>query len=255
MRAKLTRLPLALALLCVGAVAFAHSPLGRSIRAFRLDRVLQPGYDAFGRNLAALTASAGGTSIGIALLLAAVAIAVAFSLCSLIEFSSRPAIGRLLDPILLGASAFPSVLFALGWAAYRGPGWGTLSAALLFSVVPDLTRLLILRTREIKREPFLEAAIALGATPLWVSFKHVSPHLIPLVRAKLPGLLSRLILGEATLSFLGVGAPIGQDTWGMLLLQSRDYLIEAPMIAIMSGVPLALLVLTLQRVTRDRIFP
>ncbi len=235
----------------LASIAFAHSPLGTWAREFQLERTLAPGHDAFGRNLLALTLSAGGTSLSLALALAIAAVALSLVFTAVAEFAPSRAARAAIDSLLQGASAFPSVLFALGWAAYRGPGWGTLAAALLFSIVPDLTRLLILRTREIRAEPFLEAAIALGAAPWRVSSRHVAPHLFPLLRARAPLLVSRLILGEATLSFLGVGAPLGQDTWGMLLLQSRDYLIEAPGIAVLSGFPLVLLAFALQWLARD----
>lgn len=209
------------------------------------------GFDAFGRDLLATVLRASLTSAAFALL------AVAFSTGAAILFgggmalSPRPlryGLERTLETLL----AFPSLLFALAWAALRGPGWDTLAFSLVIGTVPGFTRLVYARTRELLAEEYVLAARGLGASP-WVLLRnHLTPALLALCKVKVPNLFAHALMAEATLSFLGIGAPIGRDTWGALLSQGKDYLFERPHVALGAGLPLALTVLSLQIMTESR---
>jgi peptide/nickel transport system permease protein len=224
-----------------GAAALAW----RADLSHRLDHALAPGFDAFGRALLPLTLKASLVSAAFAG--AAVAASVLFAAlagCALALSRGAPRFYglRALDLTL----AFPSLLFALAWAAVSGPGWDTLLASLALGTVPGLTRLVFARARELLREEYVLAARSLGARPARVILRHLLPGVWSLCRVKVPNLFAGALLAEATLSFLGVGAPIGRDTWGSLLAQGRDYLIEAPHIALFAGIPLVMTVLSLQ---------
>ena len=203
------------------------------------------GFDAFGRNLfyVLLNASATSSLFGMSAVLLSTLGALFFgSLCALAPRSVRFIFLRLLESFL----AFPGLLFALAYAAIRGPGWDTLVFALLIGTLPSFTRLIYIRTRELLAEDYVLAAQSLGAKR-WAVFKnHLLPALISLCSVKIPNLFAHALMAEATLSFLGVGAPIGRDTWGSLLLQGKDYLLEDPHIALGTGVPLILTVVFLQ---------
>jgi peptide/nickel transport system permease protein len=147
--------------------------------------------------------------------------------------------------------AFPSLLFALGWAAVRGPGWDTLAFSLLLGSVPGLTRLVQARAREILAEDYVEAARGLGASAGRIAAHHLAPGVAELCRVKAPALFATALLAEATLSFLGLGVPIGQDSWGSLLAQGKDYLIESPHLTVGAGIPIVLTVLGLQALASD----
>jgi ABC-type dipeptide/oligopeptide/nickel transport system permease subunit len=154
--------------------------------------------------------------------------------------------------VLEGTLAFPFLLVALGLAAIRGPGWSTLFISLLIGLVPMFTRLVYARTREILAEPFIEAARGIGANPFRILIRHIVPNLATLVWAKAPLLFAQCLMAEAALSFLGVGAPIGSETWGSLLAAGKDYLIEAPHIALGSGIPLVFTLLALQTLSAGK---
>lgn len=160
----------------------------------------------------------------------------------------RYTLERALETLL----AFPTLLFALSWAALRGPGWDTLAFALIVGTLPGFTRLVYARTRELLVEEYVLAARGLGASPWQLLKNHLAPPLASLCKVKVPNLFAHALLAEATLSFLGIGAPIGRDTWGALLLQGKDYLFEKPHIALGAGLPLALTVLSLQIMTESR---
>ncbi|HTL12495.1 MAG TPA: ABC transporter permease subunit, partial [Bdellovibrionota bacterium] len=160
----------------------------------------------------------------------------------------RETLARGLDFFL----AFPSLILAFALAAVLGPGWGTLLLALASGALPPFVRLAYARAREVTHEEYVLAARSLGASTGHVLFRHVGPEILELCRVKLPNLFAHALLAEATLSFLGVGVPLGEDSWGTLLLQGKDFLVEAPHVALASGLPLVLTVAALQRLSQDR---
>jgi peptide/nickel transport system permease protein len=240
---------LALWILAAFAVWIA---LGNSVFHYDLPHALaSPGWpelagcDAFGRNLIPLTLRASLVSIAFSLAVVIVSLAIAIGAGASIALLSAP-LQALALRLLEGTLAFPSLIIALAWAAIRGAGWSTLVVALLMGVLPSATRLLYLRSKEILTEEYIEAAVALGATRPKILLTYLIPELVRLAAVKFPALFAQTLLAEATLSFLGVGAPIGHDTWGSLLAQGKDYLIEAPHLAFATGLPLVLTVLALQ---------
>ena len=209
------------------------------------------GTDAFGRDLGFTVLRASATSTLFSLATVAISSVTAGIIGAGIAMS-HPWVRffglRFLETLL----AFPSILFALGFAAIRGPGWDTLLGSLLLGALPSFSRLLYVRTTELLSEDYVLAAKALGAEKIRVLVKHLAPHLLVLCRINAPNLFAHTLLAEATLSFLGIGAPIGRDTWGSLLAQGRDYLFEMPHIALVAGIPLLLTVLSLQLLSETK---
>jgi peptide/nickel transport system permease protein len=205
------------------------------------------GFDSFGRDLLWITLRASVLSSAFAASATLVALGIGLLGGSLIAVTPpgvRYGLERGLEMLL----AFPSLLFALGWAAIHGPGWSTLWVALLLGTVPPLLRLVLVRAREILAEDYVLAARSLGASSSRIAFKHLAPAIASLCWVKAHGLFAGALLAEATLSFLGMGAPIGHDTWGSLLAQGKDYLIESPHLALVSGFPLILTLLSLHAI-------
>ncbi len=237
-----------------GLAAFA---LVGSDTGFNLPRTLASpglenwlGCDAFGRDLMSLTLRASALSALFAG--AALAVTSAISLAGGLALAVAPvAVGFIGNRVLDVLLAFPSLLLALAWAAARGPGWDTLAFALLIGAVPSLTRLMNVRARELLAEDFVEGARAIGATPTRIAFRHLLPGVLPVLGVKAPATFASCLMAEATLSFLGVGAPIGRDTWGSLLSQAKDYLIEAPHLTVGVGIPLFLTILALQEISES----
>jgi peptide/nickel transport system permease protein len=247
--------------LALGWIGFwlAISPLSALIftdaTSYRLARCLKSpnwphllGFDAFGRDLFLVTARAGINSLSFAALVVAVSIALSVFFSGFIA-SAPETIKYFFLRILDFSLAFPSLLIAMGWAAIRGPGWSTLWFSLLLGSLPMLTRLLYARTQELLVQDFIEASSSLGASKFWILTRHILPSVFSTALVKAPMLFANILMAEATLSFLGLGAPIGKDTWGSLLAQAKDYLIEAPHLAIGIGLPLVFTILSLQRIS------
>ena len=214
----------------------------------QLALALSPYHDVFGRNLFLLVPRAALLSMGFAgtaVFLSTVGALIFGSSLALLKEPTRSwGVGAL--ELLL---AFPGLLLALAWAAVRGPGWSTLLASLLLGTLPGLARLVQVRAVELASQPFVESAQALGASPPHIGARHFFPHLVSWISVRLPSSFAHALLAEATLSFLGVGVPLGSVSWGSLLAQGRDYLLEAPHIALTAGIPLLLTVMALQNLS------
>jgi peptide/nickel transport system permease protein len=203
------------------------------------------GFDAFGKDLLASLLRASLLSAGVALVTVLFSCLTALILGSALAFApgtARFAFLRFLETLL----AFPSLLLALAWAAIRGPSWNTLVVSLMLGILPSFTRFVYVRVRELRDEEFILASKSLGADTPGIIWRHIFPWILSLCKIQAPFLFAHALLGEATLSFIGTGAPIGRETWGALLAEGKDYLLEAPHIAIASGIPLVLTVLAFQ---------
>ena len=213
------------------------------------------GCDSFGRDMLTTLLRASGLSLLFAGFAASLGILGGMILGSLIVLLppwGRSVCERGLEFFL----SFPYLLIALGLVAVTGPGWSTLVVALLLGSLPMFTRLMLVRAKEVTHENYFLISRSNGAGHLHLMSFHLFPNLMGLASVKAPNLFAQAIMAEATLSFLGVGAPIGKDTLGALLLMGKNYLLEAPHIALTSGVPLAFTVFSLQilssRLVRER---
>ena len=211
-----------------------------------LPSILHPfGFDSFGRDLFLLCLKSSGVSVCFAI--CAVFCASVLSLTYGVALALSPEWLRFTGQrVLEFLLAFPSVLLALAYAAIWGPGWDTLLVSLFLGIFPSLSRLVFVRSRDLMGEDYVKASFAFGGRSFWIARIHCMPALLSLMAVKFPNLFAHALLAEATLSFLGVGAPIGSDTWGSLLALGSAYPVEAPHITMATVVPLVLTLLAFQ---------
>jgi peptide/nickel transport system permease protein len=98
-------------------------------------------------------------------------------------------------------------------------------------------------TLKMRRQTFILAARAIGASRMRVLFYHLLPALWPSMLTLAALEASRLLLMEASLSFLGLGAQPPAPAWGRMLADGRNYLTVAWWVAVMPGVAILLTVL------------
>ncbi|MBL7716047.1 MAG: ABC transporter permease subunit [Bdellovibrionales bacterium] len=210
-----------------------------------LEDSLKWGFDGFGRSLWILIpwSSFGSLalSFGVSVLLFVTAFAIS-AVSLYLGQTGRSGLDRMVDFFL----TFPSLLWSLGLAALLGPGWSTVSFALIAGSAPSLSRLFVQLVQEIEKTPYSQASLALGADATQLFRRAMLPELLRFTRLKFPSIFIQIIIAETTLNFLGLGAPLGSDTWGGILAQSKDVLMEAPWIAIFSAFPLFLICASLQ---------
>jgi ABC-type dipeptide/oligopeptide/nickel transport system permease subunit len=129
--------------------------------------------------------------------------------------------GGIADTILMRFTdmmfAFPDILLAILIMAIRGPGMTNVFAALAVTYWAGLARLVRGQTLSLRRREYVEAARAIGVPTAQILARHIFPNLLsPLVVASTID-VANIIIGEATLSFLGVGLPDPMPSWGRMI--------------------------------------
>ena len=148
-------------------------------------------------------------------------------------------ISRVVDVLL----AFPGLLLAIALVAVLGPSLANVLMALTVIGWVGYARLVrgqVLRAREFE---YVQAARALGANTTRILWHHIIPTAIPalLVQATLG--MAGAVIGEASLSFLGLGVQPPTPSWGTMLNGGRAHILDAPHLTLFPGFAIALLVL------------
>lgn len=139
--------------------------------------------------------------------------------------------------------AFPGLLIALIMIAVLGPSKTSLIFVLSFNgwmVYARMTRGVVLSAKE---RPYVEAAEMVGAKPRRVMFTHILPNLTSALVTLAVLEFARIILAEATLSFLGLGLQFPEVSLGVMANGGRDAFFSLPRLAIIPGVTITLIVL------------
>jgi peptide/nickel transport system permease protein len=149
-------------------------------------------------------------------------------------------ISRVTDALL----ACPFLILAIALAAFLGPSLTNAMIAIGISATPVFIRLTRGTTIAVKAEEFVLAARAIGNAPWRIALRHVLPNIVPplLVQATLA--IAAAVIAEASLSFLGLGQQPPQPSWGSMLNTAKNYIDNAPWMAIWPGVSIFLLVLS-----------
>jgi peptide/nickel transport system permease protein len=148
-------------------------------------------------------------------------------------------ISRTIDTLL----AFPGLLLGIAMVAVLGPSLGNVLIALTIIGWVGYARVVrgqVLRAREFE---FVQAARALGARSGRVLWLHVVPTAVPAVLVQATLGMAGAIIGEAALSFLGLGVQPPAPSWGTMLNGGRPHILDAPHLTLFPGLAMAVLVL------------
>jgi len=149
-------------------------------------------------------------------------------------------ISRITDAFL----ACPFLILAIALAAFLGPSLTNAMIAIGVSATPVFVRLTRGQVQGVKVEDYIEAARALGNPPLRIAWRHVLPNVLPPVIVQATLAIAAAIIAEASLSFLGLGQQPPAPSWGSMLNSAKNYVDNAPWMAIWPGLAIFLLVLS-----------
>lgn len=139
--------------------------------------------------------------------------------------------------------AFPGLLFAIAVMAVLGPSLYNVFIALALVSWPTVARLVRGETMSLKEQLYVEGARAVGAPDAYIVLRHVLPNCLgPIIVVTTLGLGS-VVLSEATLSFLGLGIQPPMPSWGSMLAESRNRVMDAPWLMIFPGLAIFVTVL------------
>lgn len=139
--------------------------------------------------------------------------------------------------------AFPGLLLAIGIAVAIGPGMITLFIALAIVGWAGFARIIRGVVINIKSQAYIEASNAIGSSHLRIIFNHIIPNCLPTVIVIATLRIGSFILGEAALSFLGLGVQPPVPTWGGMVSAGVTLLQTAPWISIFPGVAIGIVVI------------
>jgi len=148
-------------------------------------------------------------------------------------------ISRFTDLVL----AFPFLILAVGLAAIRGASLGNAAIAIGIAQIPGVIRIVRSETLRLKSLDFVSAAIVEGAGDVWVIGRHILPNAASVIIVQATVAIPAAILGEAVLSFLGLGIQPPAPSLGTMLADAQQFAAKAPWAAVMPGVAIMLLAL------------
>ena len=156
------------------------------------------------------------------------------------------------------ALSFPALVLALALGAVLGAGLGGVLIALGVVYTPTFARLMRGQVLTIRTREYIVAARLLGAPDWRIVRTHVLPNAATPIVVQASLSVAFAILAEASLSFLGLGVPPPEPSWGSMINAGRGYLQQAPWIVFGPGAALFITVLGLNFVgdaLRDALDP
>lgn len=141
--------------------------------------------------------------------------------------------------------AFPFILLAIAVLAVLGPGVNNLILVLGAYGWVTYARVVRAQTLSWREKEFVEAARCMGASSARIMFRHILPNIAASLIVIASFAMATNVLAEASLSFLGLGAPPNVPSWGAMLASARDYLQDAWWLATFPGLALMLTILAI----------
>ncbi|MBL0141650.1 MAG: ABC transporter permease [Betaproteobacteria bacterium] len=257
-------LGLALIAAVVLAAVFASSiwpvdPLEQNIA----DRLMAPsaqyllGTDSYGRDVLARLLHAARISLTISVLAITLAMVVGSAIGITAGYLGGwvdAAVTSLLDVLL----SFPTLLLGLMVVAMLGPSIENLVIAIALTELAPFARVARAPTISLKGRDFVEAGRALGFSDLRLVVVHIIPNLLSEIVVVASMWLATAIRTEASLSFIGLGVKPPTPTWGGMIREGFENILDAPWLAVAPGIAILITVLGLNLLgdgLRDAIDP
>ncbi len=141
--------------------------------------------------------------------------------------------------------AIPQVVLAMALTAVFGSGLRNLAIILGISTISDYVRMMRGQVLTIKQSDYIMAGKLQGNSDFRLMLRHILPNSISPIIVMMTQQVGATILAEAGLSFLGLGISAPMASWGSMVSEGRNYLLQNPVYSLAPGVCVALLVISL----------
>ncbi|MDQ7059266.1 MAG: ABC transporter permease [Ghiorsea sp.] len=201
------------------------------------------GTDALGRDILSRLAEGIGLSFSVAVSVITVCAMIGISVGMLAAW-----LGGWVDSVLMRfvdiVLSFPGILLAIALAAVLGPGVENLIFALAAVGWVGFARLTRAQVLSLRHAPYIEAAIASGQSTIHIATKHLLPNIAAPLLIEASFGLAAVMIGEAGLSFLGIGIQPPDASLGTMIREGSQLMLVAPMQVFYPGLMLFLLVMS-----------
>ena len=155
--------------------------------------------------------------------------------------------GGMVETIIMRISeiqaGIPGLVLAITIASMLGPSMFNLVLVLLITGWISYAKQVRISTKAIAKSEFVQASRVLGASDLSIMFRQILPNVLTPIIILISQSVGTTILFEASLSFLGLGVPLPEPSWGNMIAEGREYLTTAPWTVLAPGIALMLAVL------------
>ena len=155
--------------------------------------------------------------------------------------------GKTVDMVIMRLAdiqmSIPPIVLAIAVIAVLGTSITNLIVVLVITGWPQYTRVVRSNVMVMRNIEFIQASRALGSSNLRIMFTQVLPNVLTALIILMSQMFGRIILVEASMSFLGLGVPLPTPSWGSMIADGREYLTTAPWVVIAPGCALMLAVL------------
>jgi peptide/nickel transport system permease protein len=139
--------------------------------------------------------------------------------------------------------AFPALLLAICLAAVFHPSLWIVALVIALVNWVQAARVIYTETSSLAEREFIAAERTIGAGTLRILFRHILPHLVPIIIVWGTLGISTTVLLEATLSYLGIGVQPPTPSWGNIIFENQTYFQAAPWLVFFPGVAILALAL------------
>ncbi|MGH2586690.1 MAG: ABC transporter permease [Dehalococcoidia bacterium] len=216
------------------------------------------GTDNLGRDVFSRTVWGARTSLFVGAMSVSLALAIGTAAGVLSAYwggATDLTVMRLVDIVM----SLPTLVLALVIVAVLGPSVMNVIWAVTIGFWPVVARVMRSSALSIKQQPYIEAARTLGAGHGRVVLRHILPNVMPILIVYAATVLGGAILAEGSLSFLGVGTPPPQPSWGQDLSGTgRTLMITAPWLVLFPSLALSVTILSVNLLAdglRDHLDP
>jgi len=228
----------------VGPFVVPYDPQSIEFNAFQKPNLEHPfGTDKLGRDVFSRVIYGARISLGIGVAATAIA-SIGGTLLGVISAYFGGWVDYVIQRMTEVVMCLPTIILLIVLASVWGASIKNVILILGIAAIPIMSRLVRSIVLSEKEQPYIEAARSLGASNRRILFMHVLPSTFPLAGILASLSLGAFVLAEAALSFLGLGVPVPNPSWGADMSgNARDYFQQAPWLAIFPGLAISLTIL------------
>lgn len=202
------------------------------------------GCDSLGRDILSRLVHGARVSLSVAAMVVCIA-AVIGTLAGLAAGYFRGAVDTLISRLVDTLLGFPYLVFAIGLMAMMGPGLHNIVLALVLKEWIFTCRVVRGETLAAREQDYVEAARALGCGPAHIMLREILPNVLSPVLVVATFRMAYVIIMEASLSFLGLGVQPPTPSWGSMVSDGREFLVDAWWVSTLPGLCILVLVLAI----------